>query len=404
MTIVNRNAAVNAVGKRQPIEYLPGQQEYNRQQHALLRHQSGLGNDMTPEEVDATAELLGNIAPNLKGVEYARVMPSRVNGESDQRGFAQDIDSDIFPHPETSAAGKALLNIGSPLSDVEYFNRRMMNDTGRGRINPFMPSGNADFDGNELERYDITDNADGSNYNFRPPKPPTKIPGFPMDELVNLPRFIMEDCAPFAFVNEAAYKPKSLHIPYPKMLFELGPPDARHLVVVTQRGTHGFDFSTEYLHQDKETPFEVGAMSHVDLSHGDILEINQMVYQTDPAVAEWTLMAIIGFIAEYGIGNTIIGTQARDPNRVIPPPGTTRKYRIVRVVMGVTKICKPWQGGTHASPREHERIGHWRRVKGEPRWFPAVTVNKGVIGRVMKEYHVSKRNKTPRPVTQGPEA
>lgn len=316
------------------------------------------------------------------------------------------------------------------LSSTEYFNRKqklqllkpeqleqMMvrapkhSPTGAGAINPFAvpeplhrpslntllaPRGgltltapNADFDGNYWD--DLTDNR----------RPVDVIPGFPIDELVNLPRFIMEDVAPFAFVNEPQYKPTNLRLPYPKILFELGPEEARHLVVVTQTGKGGFDFRTEYLHTDKDTPFEIGAMSHVDLGY-EILGVNQMVYQTDPEVAMWTLMAIIGFISEFSVGNTIIGTQARDPNRVIPAPGTTRKYRIVRLVMGVTKVCKPWQGGTHASPREHERMGHWRRVKGEPRWFPAVTVNKGVIGRVMKEYHV--RKKTTRPALQGTES
>lgn len=352
-----------------------------------------------PEEDRAeTYALLEKLAPNLRG-----------NGSPHADNPDQEDAERVRAYRHN-----ALLE----LKDTEYFNRKAMltdpkyQPTGAGPINPFISglnnglikpgqmdqmlagrgsfmSPNADFDGNALG--DLA------------PPPPTVIPGFPLDELVNLPRFIMADVAPFAFVNEPQYKPTNLRLPYPKILFELGPEDNRHMVVVTQRGEGGFDFSTEYLHTDKNTPFEIGAMSYVDLTHGETLAIQQEVYQTDPVIAEWTLMAIIGFIAEFSVGNTIIGTQARDPNRVIPAPGTTRKYRIVRVVMGVTKVCKPWQGGTHASPREHERMGHWRRVKGEPRWFPAVTVNKGVIGRVMKEYHVNHR-KTTRPVTQGPEA
>lgn len=366
------------------------------QQALSLMH--GLSGLIIPEDQRAeTYALLEKIAPNM------RPTPNRSYGESEISQYG-GLDMNPYagsPHadnPDQADAERVRAyrhNALLELKDTEYFNRKAMltdpkySPTGMGPINPFMIGRNADFDGNALG--DIV------------PPPPTPIPGFPLDELVNLPRFIMADVGPFAFVNEPQYKPTNLRLPYPKILFELGPEDNRHMVVVTQRGTHGFDFSTEYLHTDKDTPFEVGAMSHVDLSHGAILEINQMVYQTDPAVAEWTLMAIIGFIAEFSVGNTIIGTQARDPNRVIPQPGTTRKYRIVRVVMGVTKVCKPWQGGTHASPREHERMGHWRRVKGEPRWFPAVTVNKGVIGRVMKEYHVNHRNK-PSPAIQGPEA
>ena len=399
------------------------------QQALSLMH--GLSGLIIPEDQRAeTYALLEKIAPNM------RPTPNRSYGESEISQYG-GLDMNPYagsPHadnPDQADAERVRAyrhNALLELKDTEYFNRKAMltdpkyTPTGAGPINPFISgmnnglistaqmdqilAGRGSFYGTKPDELNFT----GSNADFDGnalgdivPPHPTPIPGFPLDELVNLPRFIMADVGPFAFVNEPQYKPTNLRLPYPKILFELGPEDNRHMVVVTQRGTHGFDFSTEYLHTDKDTPFEVGAMSHVDLSHGAILEINQMVYQTDPAVAEWTLMAIIGFIAEFSVGNTIIGTQARDPNRVIPQPGTTRKYRIVRVVMGVTKVCKPWQGGTHASPREHERMGHWRRVKGEPRWFPAVTVNKGVIGRVMKEYHVNHRNK-PSPAIQGPEA
>lgn len=314
------------------------------------------------------------------------------------RGFIGDMDANIFQGPMTTKYSPTGAGTINPLAVPEPLHRPSLNTLLAPRGGLTLTAPNADFDGGLWA--DLTDNPDGSNDNRRPVD---VIPGFPIDELVNLPRFIMNDPAPFAFVNEPQYKPTNLRLPYPKILFELGPEEARHLVVVTQSGEGGFDFRTEYLHTDKETPFEIGAMSHVDLGYNgsDILGVNQMVYQTDPAVAMWTLMAIVGFITEFSVGNTIIGTQARDLNRVIPAPGTTRKYRIVRLVMGVTKVCKPWQGGTHASPREHERMGHWRRVKGEPRWFPAVTVNKGVIGRVMKEYHV--RKKTSSPAIQGPE-
>lgn len=44
-------------------------------------------------------------------------------------------------------------------------------------------------------------------------------------------------------------------------------------------------------------------------------------------------------------------------------------------------------GGTHASPIEHERRGHWRTYKsGKRTWVDAVTVNKGVGGRIEKDY------------------
>lgn len=354
-----------------------------------------------------------NPADFLPGqLAYNRAEIKRLQGEAETR----------------SAAGAALSDDEYALKEVEYHNRKLQ-----------LIGANADFDGNMLDGYvsvpkhliggagrlnpviraidqgnlikpnqvehvlirgsgslfdkDLTDEADGTNLNRRPLMTP--LPGFPMDELVNLPRFIMEDMEPFAFVNEPEYVPKSLQLPYPKILFELGPEDNRLMIVVRQFGPRDKSVAFEYLHTDRETPFLIGALGIAMLRVDGTMDINFEPYSTDPETARRCIHAIVGFIAEFSVGNTIIGTQARDPNRVIPPAGTTRKYRIVRIVMGVTKVTKPWQGGTHASPREHERMGHWRRIKGVPRWFPSVTVNKGVIGKVMKAYHVSKRKPTP---------
>lgn len=387
--------------------------------------------------------------------DNTRSTPDR-RGESELR-HPIDIDLiDVSPVVQDKIATRALVYGKNGLQDVEYMNRKLQlvksDPTGPGRLNPLvreynrnelsrlreemqahagtissnqleqvlLRGSNADFDGNEL-------NNDGMIYSqlvHEPyaadtfahrhvvlPSPAggippveekpflmTPMPGFPIDELVNLPRFIMNDIAPFAFVNEPEHVPDNLRMPYKKILFELGPEEDRHLIVATQWGEHMI--ALEYLHTDRETPFLIGAMSGVQIEKDGTMSIGLQPYSTDTELAYRCTHAIIGFIAEFSVGNTVIGTQAKDPNRVIPPAGTTRKYRIVRVVMGVTTIRKPWQGGTHASPREHERMGHWRRVKGEPRWFPPVTVNKGVIGRAMKEYHISK--KKPSPATQGP--
>jgi hypothetical protein len=284
----------------------------------------------------------------------------------------------------TAVRSLSLTRAGGGLDASEYFNRKAyLSDPkhaqmGRGMLNPFLHEHQAD----------ITDEPDGTNLNRRPLMTP--LPGFPIDELVNLPRFIMEDLSPFAFVNEPQYVPENLQMPYPKILFELGPEDDKHLIVVRQAG-FAQAIAFEYLHTDRTVPFMIGSMAHAEVNKDGTMDIMIMPYSTDKELAHRCVHAVIGFIAEFSVGNTIIGTQPRPKNPDVPPVKEGRKFRIVRVITGVKTIAKPWQGGTHASPREHERCGHWRRVKGERRWFPAVTVNKGVIGRVDKAYYVSKK-------------
>lgn len=358
-----------------------------------------------------------------------RIKQSQLEQLTHPRGYVSDVDSNVFDDIKASvyldAYAKAAKSLDSELSiatlfgegkieitdynsvpafdqkgmgaiglnNSEYFNRKMRlleNGTGPldrqiyNRLESLKLMGaNADIDADALSGADIVD----------PPMPP--LVGFPIPEMVNLPRFIMRDLEPFMFQNEPQFLPEAIRLPYPKFLFELGPDDDKHLVVVSQQSFHAV--TIEYLHTDHEIPFEIGAMGGFFLhKDAETLDIQLQPWQTDSETANRMMMAIIGFVAEFNIGNTIIGTEPRDPNRPVPEAGKTRVHRIVRVVTGVKKVRTPWQGGTHASPREHVRCAHWRRIKGERRWFPATIVNKGVIGKVSKVYHVSKKDDEPK--------
>lgn len=69
-------------------------------------------------------------------------------------------------------------------------------------------------------------------------------------------------------------------------------------------------------------------------------------------------------------------------------------YEIHRVVVNatpkVTAVSEP-KGGTHASPRWHERRGYWRTMKksGKTVWVRACEVGKKSNGMVYKDYEVA---------------
>ncbi len=62
-----------------------------------------------------------------------------------------------------------------------------------------------------------------------------------------------------------------------------------------------------------------------------------------------------------------------------------------------TVEIKPWvsdksepQGGTHASPRLHDRRGHWRTIKtGKQVWVKACKVGDASRGIVFKDYRMA---------------
>jgi len=58
------------------------------------------------------------------------------------------------------------------------------------------------------------------------------------------------------------------------------------------------------------------------------------------------------------------------------------------VVVGPTKPSLLSKGGTHASPRQHQRRGHWR-TRGDKRyWVRQATVGKAENGITLKDYMV----------------
>lgn len=70
-------------------------------------------------------------------------------------------------------------------------------------------------------------------------------------------------------------------------------------------------------------------------------------------------------------------------------------YEIHRVTIDPTTVLvtnKEHQGGTHASPRWHERRGYWRTMKksGKRVWVRACEVGKKSNGMVYKDYEVVK--------------
>lgn len=69
--------------------------------------------------------------------------------------------------------------------------------------------------------------------------------------------------------------------------------------------------------------------------------------------------------------------------------GKAPTYDWKTVVIEPTKPRSADQGGTHASPRWHERRGHWRNMKsGKKVWVKNCEVGNKALGAVFKDYKI----------------
>ena len=69
--------------------------------------------------------------------------------------------------------------------------------------------------------------------------------------------------------------------------------------------------------------------------------------------------------------------------------GKAPKYTWHTLVVGAETVVRNDSGGTHASPRYHDRRGHQRRLKnGKVIWVKACKVGDPSKGAVFKDYAV----------------
>lgn len=107
---------------------------------------------------------------------------------------------------------------------------------------------------------------------------------------------------------------------------------------------------------------------------------------------DYALRVIQGVL--FGLNDNMLTAENIQPRgnekRVVPTSVNEDDVYWVRyLTIAEQERQKVHKGGTHASPREHERRGHWRRnCNGIPRWIPSRVVNKGVGGKFTKDYTV----------------
>lgn len=221
---------------------------------------------------------------------------------------------------------------------------------------------------------------------MEPPAPPPVL-DFSTGDLELPERFIIKDLTGFKFDPDTQFD--GLRLPYDSCLFVLGVEPERAVVLATQEDE---DVITLKLlsEQKSELPWHAVATLYVRLN-GTKARLKWANTRRALDKRLGLVSCVLGFMAGEQVNELEIETVITAPEgRDIPPPKPGWCYNVVHLTQGKKGKRKDWQGGTHASPREHKRKGYWWPGRKGPIWIKAMIVNKGVLGRVDKEYHVTK--------------
>lgn len=269
--------------------------------------------------------------------------------------------------------GASLIGAKEPLKNAEYFNRKLM-----------LSGHNADFDGNELNGPE-------------PTEPERKVP-----------RFIFEpDTILYQEIEKVNVR---LRLPYKECMFvqemwtrsalETPNPDTFNVFAMELSDTkfffmfdlHGIPFSVQ-VNQFRSKLSTEQVQYKAWLAEGPDKRLDAKDEKHKLADTAFRSVApIIAFLEGMSQGvYTLEREGVQVPPSQVPPEakeGVEYKVRSLRPNQPA-RVSVPL-GGTHASPREHERKGHWRRnCHGVKKWIAGLTVNKGKTkGKVIKDYKI----------------
>jgi hypothetical protein len=276
--------------------------------------------------------------------------------------------------PETVSAARAVIEQRGSLHEAEYFNRKLA-----------LSGYNADFDGNALSG---------------PVEEPER----------RIPRFIFEpDTILYQEIDKVTVK---LRLPYPQCVF------------IQQPALVGYDVAAMNDITDEIKAIELSAtkilFSCIYKGRDFLVQVNQfrnkddddkVFYKTflaqgpdkllDRDASEWQykdqifafIAPIYAFLEGLAVGVYSLKREgARDISDKTPPKakeGIT--FKVLRMIPDQPSQEYIPKGGTHASPREHERRAYTRiGSNGKVQHIPATTVNKGKTpgGLVIKDYNI----------------
>lgn len=369
-------------------------------------------NLISPEQL-AQAMARPKTSPEGRG----RISPNRAMGESETRGFPIDFDNhlfkDILSGKENPLASGSISSDKEALSSSEYFNRKqhlMMQHSDKEVADPKVIVQKL-LAGEQLSAIEhrhavgsfmwMDELAPGLSVELdeegnQSGNDPREINEFRWN-LALAQRFVFGDAPNYGY--EVDTFTGQLMLPYDKCTFILPRFGGGVFVaLVEQLRDNQILISGVYKGRGEEARWKLCNMKYrVHLNDGVIKQFKVgekdsiKLQPTKERTALENLFikatrAILAFVD--GLDKKVAVTTK--PTLIAPTGGETKLEDGFTIVYmkGVIIQANPPLGGTHASPREHDRQAHWRTRGGKKHRVKATVVNPGTVGRIYKEYHI----------------
>ena len=367
--------------------------------------------------------------PISTGIQNGTLKEEQLQQVIRPRGYMTDIDSAIFSsvvdmNGEAVSAKPSLLYAQKPLSDTEYFNRKLQgldsNTLIQALVDHYGPVVSDEVQElvdkiSQFPKLDPRDPASirhvsellqdplfafifGSDYDSaavmeaKVQAEQLKIRQNYLETIagMRLPRFLVPDTTEFPYDPEAQYI--GLMLPYRRCLFILNPGVNARLVYCEQLDEDKIKLTVKISTHGEDNTDTIGEFQF-EWKEGKLVEEGWFSDEFTKETAQ-ELRCILAILD--GMSKNYVVAEGDPPpkDRVIPEARKGCTVRVVKLHPQSETIRKAWQGGTHASPREHTRIAHWRRnCHGVRVRIQEKIVNKGKTdGVVDKEYYIRKKD------------
>lgn len=291
----------------------------------------------------------------------------------------------------------------TPLSDSEYYNRKLMLETDTQPVAPppIFRRHYAPMEGLTRELFDYF-------YSLAPKHPPE----FAMEDfraICAAETFVFGDAANYTY--DLDNYDTSMELPYPECAFEFEDRNKKAILYVKQHRVKNAMYNNGapvimcklFFKESDGAPWEFRNFLYRIQMSGGVILARMMIDMDKPRHADmpsterrrWVGLfdrystALLALL--HGLANKKVVIVRPSGNLHVAGDEKTEDGTSVVWMSGVIKRTTEHLGGTHASPREHERMAHDRTLaSGKTIRIPALTINKGVKGKISKTYRIKK--------------
>lgn len=179
-------------------------------------------------------------------------------------------------------------------------------------------------------------------------------------------------------------------LPYPVCAFAINHPQIEKEVWTLVQLTHNDNVNYRFM-QANQTLFERelyrvdGGWNLASEWVSPLVPLSAKVEDTFKDITFWVLAAI-SYLNTHN--ETILVSETAKAMKLGEPLRLWKETWTLQLDLPTSTDRKQYGGGTHASPAEHLRRGHWRKRNGKLSWVRDTIVCEGKLRSVEKDYEI----------------